>query len=569
MNIMNKFQKIIISSSVAIFTFIVFLPSLRNDFVNWDDDRYVCENPFIRSLDTQLFKSALGGFYAGNWHPLTWISHALDYALWRLNPLGHHLTNNVIHALNVSLVVFLVMMLMEAYEKTRGDRRLSHSSVNNRTLKIASATTGLLFGIHPLHVESVAWLAERKDLLCAFFFFITVIVYIRYVEEITARDLVDSTSRFFNKKYLFAIASSLLSFLSKPMAVSLPFALLILDWCVFGRMKSLRASRSALVEKVPFFLLTIISSILTISAQQDSGAIATVEALPLGSRVIVAARSLILYLVKIIAPLNLVPFYPYPKNISLFSLEDIIPVVGVITITIICVAVMRKQKLWISVWNYYLVTLIPVLGIIQVGSQSMADRYTYLPSLGPLLLIGLMAAMVYERISALTQWRIISKMIFCTFFIAMLLFMSCATSEQIGIWRNSTILWKYVVDKEPGRVPVAHNNLGNAYASEGLFDMAIEQYRIALKLDPDYVDAHNNLGSAYQSTGRFDMAIEQYLTALRLKPDCAEAHFNLGLIYMDNGSKDMAREEFEMGLRIKPDDFRAHQILSSIAQGRH
>jgi hypothetical protein len=477
---MNKILSIksIIASSVAVVTFVVFLPTLQNEFVNWDDDIYVYKNHFIRSLDTELLKSAFAGFDAANWHPLTWLSHASDYAIWGLNPLGHHLTNNVLHALNTLLVVFLVMRLMEIFKK----QEITGYRLNDRMIRITGAATGLLFGLHPLHVESVAWVTERKDLLCAFFFLLTIITYTHYVSEINASTSINSTSRFFNKKYLFTIGFFVLSLLSKPMAVTLPFILLILDWYLFKRIQSLKTFWTASTEKFPFLVLTLISSILTIMAQEAGGAIQAVEDIPLASRIIVAAKSLVAYLVKMMLPLNLVPYYPYPENVSLFSLEYILPIIIVITITATCIAVMRKQKLWISVWSYYVITLMPVLGIVQVGAQSMADRYAYLPSLGPLLVIGFIAAKVYEKTSALNQWKVMLRMASFLIAMTMLISISYATIKQIGIWKNSIVFWNYVIAKEPSRIPLAYNNLGHAYLDNGQFELGIECYRTGIRL---------------------------------------------------------------------------------------
>ena len=198
---------ILTGAFVAVVTFIVFLPALQNEFVNWDDDIYVYENSLIRSLDIQLFTSSFLGFHAANWHPLTWISHALDYAIWGLNPLGHHLTNNILHALNSLLVVFLVMRLIAVHGKIAGNGVTSQSSSNDRTIMITGVVTGLLFGLHPLHVESVAWVAERKDLLCAFFFLASIIAYTHYASEINEAAKKKATSRFFDEKYLFTLGS--------------------------------------------------------------------------------------------------------------------------------------------------------------------------------------------------------------------------------------------------------------------------------------------------------------------------------------------------------------------------
>ena len=253
---MNKILKptLIIAGAVATVTFMVYLPSLQNGFV-WDDGAYVLKNIFIRSLNLHLLKSAFTGFHASNWHPLTWLSHALDYAIWGLDPLGHHLTNVILHALNTFLVVVLSVSLLEAREipplpepaPARGgdegegekaeERFTFHGS---RFTLITAAVTGLLFGLHPLHVESVAWVAERKDLLCAFFYLLTILTYREYVKEIGILGSITSASRLFNRKYLMVIGFFTLSLLSKPMAVSLPLVLLILDWYLFGRIRSLK-----------------------------------------------------------------------------------------------------------------------------------------------------------------------------------------------------------------------------------------------------------------------------------------------------------------------------------------
>jgi len=451
--------KIIIASSVVFLTFIVFLPSLLNEFVNWDDNYYVYENTHIRSLDIELLKYAFAGFHESNWHPLTWLSHALDYAIWSLNPLGHHLTSNILHALNTLIVVFLVMRLMEILKETsKVDNRVPQSFLNDQTIRITGAATGLLFGLHPLHVESVAWVAERKDVLCAFFFLLTILTYTRYVSEIKQSASINSASRFFSKNYLFAIGFFILSLLSKPMAVTLPFVLLILDWYPFGKIHSLKTFWIAFIEKLPFFVLTLISSVLTIFAQESGGAIKSVEDIPLALRVVVAAKSLVAYLIKMMLPLNLVPFYPYPENTSLFSLEFIIPIVIVLVITTTCIAVMKKHKLWISVWSYYVITLMPVLGIVQVGRQSMADRYTYLPSLGPFLIVGIMMAWILTKVKARERWRSVTGLLSAVIIIGSIFFMSYLTIKQIGLWKNSDALWTYVIEKEPTNVPIAYKN---------------------------------------------------------------------------------------------------------------
>ncbi|MGD0884704.1 MAG: tetratricopeptide repeat protein [Thermodesulfovibrionales bacterium] len=555
---------IILAASVAVVTFIVFLPALQNEFLNWDDEVYVFDNPNIYLLNTTFFRWAFFDFYQSNWHPLTWISHAMDYAVWGLNPLGHHLTNIVLHAVNTFIVVLLITRLIEIY-KERMITEGSTAFLDQRKILMSGGVTGLLFGLHPVHVESVAWVAERKDLLCALFFLLSIMVYTKYMsfgdKETVQRK---AKSRFLNKHYLFSLCFFALALLSKPMAVSLPVVLLILDWYPFKKIQSLKTFGTAVINKLPFIVLSLISAVLTIQAHRAGVAMNLMKFVPLASRMLVAAKSLIVYLGKMILPINLIPYYPYPQDVSRLPVAYLLSSAVVVGITMICVVIAKRQRILLSVWCYYVVTLIPVLGIVQVGAQSMADRYTYLPSLGPFLVMGLITAEIYERVTNLEHWRLILRIVGVIAAIVMLVSMSYGTLQQIGVWKNSLVFWNYVIEKEPGRVPLAHNNLGNAYQSKGLYDMAIEQYQTALRLMPDYAEARYNLGNTYQSKGQLDMAIEQYQTALRLKPDYAKAQNNLGVAYASKGQLDMGMEQFQLALRLKPDYADAHCNLGII-----
>lgn len=500
-----------LATSVSLVTFLIYLSSLRNEFVEWDDRLYVFGNPHICSLNFSFLKWAFSTYHGANWHPLTWASHALDYAVWGLDPLGHHLTNIVLHSVNAFLVVLLIARLLEAWKVP--------SPSPDRAKFIAAATTGLLFGLHPLHVESVAWVAERKDLLCALFFLLSILSYTAY-----------ATYRTYTK-YLFSLGFFALALLSKPMAVSLPVVLLILDWFPFRRLRSIKSFGSALFQKLPFIALSLISSVLTVMAQKTVGAIQSIETVPLPSRVMVAVESLMAYLWKMVLPVDLVPFYPYPKNLSLSSPEYIIPVVLVTGISMFCVSIAAKQRVWLSVWGYYVVTLIPVLGIVQVGGQSMADRYTYLPSLGPFLLAGLSAAWVFQKVNAPGKRGFFITLVFSFTAVVAFVSLSYLTSKQIRIWNNSINLWSYVITKEPERVPLAYNNLGIVLEERGRSDEAIACFRKALILDPYYAKAHNNLGNAYYRRGLLDDAIREYRIALSLKPDYQDALDNLSVVF--------------------------------------
>jgi hypothetical protein len=318
-----------LAASIFLLTFIVYLPSLDNQFVGWDDDKYIFVNPHIRSFNMPFLKWAFFEFHASNWHPLAWISHAMDYALWGLNPLGHHLTSNILHAANTVLVVILVMRLLDFYRDASA-KNGSAPFLNELSICITASITGLLFGLHPLHVESVAWVAERKDLLCALFFLLSIMMYTSYA-RIADKGAVkdDLKSRFLNRHYLLTLGFFSLALLSKPMAITLPFVLLILDWFPFKKIRSFHSLSAAVAGKIPFMALSAVSMILTILAQKGGGAISSLEVHPFSSRILVAASSLIAYLWKMILPTTLVPYYPYPRAVSFFKFEYILGLLAV------------------------------------------------------------------------------------------------------------------------------------------------------------------------------------------------------------------------------------------------
>ena len=544
--------KYFVAGLVSLLTFLVYLSCLHNEFVMWDDDRYVYENPHIHPVNSAFFRWAFSSFYCANWHPLTWLSHALDYAVWGLNPLGHHLTNNILHAVNTFIVVILVVKLLEIWRSSRQYNPPLHRSQEWSYIVIA-AVTGLLFGLHPLHVESVAWVSERKDLLCAMFFLLGTLAYTKYVR--TGGGL--RNTHYILVAFLFALA-----LLSKPMAVTLPAVLLILDWYPFNRIRSMKTFLSACLEKLPLIALSLVSSVLTVLAQKAGGAIKSFEVIPLSSRLIVAAESLLSYLWKMVWPMNLIPYYPYPKNISLFFAEYLLSVILVSCITAACIIMVKKQKLWLAVWAYYVLTLLPVLGIVQVGDQAMADRYAYLPSLGPFILIGLIAAWLWKK-PPLGRGAEAGLVIVAAILIMGSL--SFLTYKQIAVWKDSLNLWSYVAGREPDDSR-GHYSLGNVYTILNMQDKAIEQYLTAVKLKPGYAEAHYNLGVIYQSLNMPDKAIEQYLTAIKLKPDLAEADYNLGVIYQSLNMPDKAIEQYLTAIKLKPDYVEAHYNLGAIYQ---
>jgi len=555
-----------LAASISLITFVVYLSALHHEFVEWDDAQYVVENYHIHSINIAFIKWAFTAFHAGNWHPLTWISHAIDYAIWGSNPLGHHLTSVILHAFNAFLVVVLIKGLLTVSSKTTINAGPSEL-LRERTMLITAGTTGLLFGLHPLHVESVAWVAERKDLLCAMFFLLSIIMYTKYAGHFcgeTARE--NLSSRICNANYLTSLAFFILALLSKPMAVSLPCVLLILDWYPFNRIRSRKTLLIAGIEKLPFIALSILSSVMTVLAQRAGGAIVSIESVPLLTRVLVGGRSLMAYLCKMLVPLNLSPFYPYPTDSSPMSWGYPVAIVLVTGITLLCVVIAKKQKLWLSVWGYYVVTLIPVIGIVQVGRQAMADRYTYLPSLGPFLILGLAAAWAARSANAVPPRRPIIKSISTVLAIFVIIVMTYLTFRQIGIWKNSIGLWTYVVEQRPQRIQLAYNYRGLAFENTGQFEKAIEDFDRAIALDPYFRDAFLNRGTAFENIGRFDSAIENFDIAIALSPSY-EAHFNRGITFEKTGQSAKAIADYDNAIALDPSRYEAY-IAAGRSQGK-
>ena len=552
-----------VAAIVSLVTFVVYLPSLHHEFVEWDDAQYVVENLHIRSINITFIKWAFANFHASNWHPLTWISPAIDYAIWGLNPLGHHLTNVILHAINTYLVVLLIIGLLNVLKETTIKKGLEEF-LHERTILITGGVTGLLFGLHPLHVESVVWVAERKDLLCALFVLLSIILYTKYVNRINKEPAQEKSSlRFFNKQYFIAFVFFILALLSKPMAVTLPFVMLILDWYPFKRIRSLKTFQAAFIEKIPFIALSLISSVLTVLAQRAGGALVSMESAPLSTRVIVGAGSLIAYLWKMIWPLNLIPFYPYPTDVSLLSLEYLVKIVFVIGITILCIVTAKKQRLWLSVWIYYVVTLIPVIGIVQVGRQAMADRYTYLPSLGPFLIMGLGVAWASRKMNTLPRWGQIIKLLGAAIFIFAFVSMSYLTFRQISIWNNSIRLWSYVIGKHPERVHLVYYFRGLAFLNTDQADKAIEDFDMAIALDPYFGDAFLNRGNAFEKIGKLDKAIEDFDKAIALSPSY-EAYFNRGITFEKMGLIDKAIADYDKAIAFNPYHYEAYFAVGKL-----
>ena len=552
-NLLDKKRSgLLIAGIISLVTLVVYLPTLKNGFVNWDDPHYVFLNTHIRLMNPEFFRWAFFDASTVYWHPLTWISHALDYAVWGLNPLGHHLTSIVLHALNTFIVVILSIRF---FEISSGCSKGVGGGLfpDYRAVLIAAGVVGVLFGLHPVHVESVAWVAERKDLIYSLFYLLSVMVYADYVLNSERRGNLEVWYR--NKTYYLSLALFFFSLCGKPMAVSLPAVLLLLDWYLFGRFSAKNRFASVLLEKVPFLTLSVIVSIVTVVAQKKVGAVASLEAAPFVARVLVATRAIMLYLWEIIAPVNLLPLYPYPKQVGILMPEYFAPLALVAGISVTCVLLVRKKKpVWLMLWGYFVVTLLPVLGLIQSGPQAMADRFVYLPSLGPFILAGAGAAWVWARTSSIPTARY-----FTTAVAAVLgIFLSILTVKQINVWHDSITLWSCTINGQPDRFPEPYYLRGIAYGDAGDFVGAIRDYTTAVTIEPGYGPAYINRGVAFLEKGEVDNAIDDFNRAISLKTNPPDSYTNRGNAYYKKKELDRAIEDYSVAISLEPSLYQAY-----------
>ncbi|NCP03174.1 MAG: tetratricopeptide repeat protein [Deltaproteobacteria bacterium] len=543
----SGFKRIVTPIILLIIVFLIYLPATQNGFVDWDDSDYVVNNEHIRSLDMKSLQWMLTSFYASNWHPLTWLSHAVDNALWGLDPSKHHLTSILFHALNTMLVFSLVSeLVLRARRNTIYARKLETSYPSPFLVGLVAA---LFFGLHPIHVESVAWVSERKDLLCAFFVLSALISYLRFTSLSSG---TKCTIGYFITMMLFVLA-----LMSKPMAVTFPVILLLLDVYPLQRLK-LRGGISwrVLFEKVPFAALSLVSSTLTMKAQ--TAAMASFEELDPLFRGFNAVRSLSFYLGKMIWPVSLSPFYAFPVHSRPDDMAYILSGTALICISAFCMWMWRKrQHLWMVCWLYYLVTLFPVIGLIQVGIQSAADRYMYLPSLSLLVLCGLGFSSLWTGIS-LQRKSGKPKGLYIIFIGLFFMILSALTVYQIRVWRDEETLWIYAIRTHPDTASVPQYNLGSYYEKKGEQEQALSHYKQAVKINPDFPPAWNNMGNIYGRMNLFDKAMEMYEMALRINPGFDMPHVNIGHIYLQQGMPDRAIPELDKAIEVNPANAEAH-----------
>ena len=503
----NRLLLLGISLGLFLTTLLVYAPAYRFGFVNFDDPDYVTNNPHVRSgLTMDGIVWAVTSTEAANWFPATRLSHLLDVEIFGLRPGGHHFTNAFLHALaTVLLFAFLLAATGAAWP---------------------SAFVALLFAVHPLHVESVAWIAERKDVLSALFWFLALWSYVR-------------------RRYWLTLLAFCLGLMSKPMIVTLPFVLLLLD-----RWPLHRPLRSALPLKISLLGLSAAGAIATYLVQRGSGAVREVVQFPLGLRVENAVASYAIYILKMFWPSRLAVFYPYPHELPVWQIALSALLLAGISMVVLR---QRRSRPYLAVgWLWYLGTLVPVIGLIQVGAQARADRYMYLPMVGLSIMLawGLPEVLKSKAAIAGAIAACLACVVLC--------------EAQVQYWRNSETLFRHALDVTGGNY-LAHHNLGVALADEGRFPEAVQQYQAALQIAPDAANVQTDYGNALAKSGHIPEAIEHYRAALRVLPDSPITRNDLAnALAATPGRVPEAIAEYQTALRLKPDYEEARNNLAQV-----
>lgn len=513
---------------LAVATAAVYLQVVDNDFINYDDKEYVYDNVQVKKgITRETIKWAFTSTVAANWHPVTMLSHLLDVQLFGLNPGGHHATSLLFHILNT-------LMLFHILSRMTGSRW-------------PSIFTALLFALHPLHVESVAWIAERKDVLSTFFWMLTTLQYIRYVEKPS------------NTRYITTLIFFIMGLMAKPMLVTLPCTLLLFDFWPLSRYRwpskgtqfssnDAQKIMKILIEKIPFFLIVVLFCGIAYIVQKTDGAVAELGLIPFQYRVYNALVSYGVYIVKMFWPFNLAIFYPFPWSIPLWK-----PILSLFGLTLATIIALRGSKnfQWLIVgWLWYLGTLVPVIGLVQIGSQAMADRYTYIP------LIGLFIAIAWQ-----TEWLFhhlqLRKATILSLGAVYLIIVSVLTWQQLRYWRNNISLYQQAI-RATGGSSMVYGNIGSAYLDHRQYRKAAYHFLAATHLKPDNAKAYNNLGITLMREGRLEMAVTAFKYALETHPNYVSAHINLGVAFIKLGKLHEGSDHFRKALQLNPPNPKLH-----------
>jgi tetratricopeptide (TPR) repeat protein len=538
--------------TIALATVAAFLPALGNGFVNWDDDQNLLQNPRYRGLGLSQLTWMFTTFHLGHYIPVTWITFALDYLLWGMRPVGYHLTSLLLHAGAAVVFYFVALRLLQ---KAIGGGKGPPIS----TLPVSAGVAALAFALHPLRVESVAWVTERRDVLSGLFYLLAILAYLRACEAPPGQQARDF------RWYSGAIGFFVLALLSKSMAVSLPVILLVLDIYPLRRLRGgpwqwlEPRARQVVSEKVPFVLLSLAASAVAILALMSTGGnVAPLAKLGVMDRLAISAYSLAFYLWKTAVPLNLAAMHELPSPLEPLSWPFLLAGVVVLVISVVAIVARRHWPALPAVWVAYIVILLPVLGIVQNGHQIAADRYTYLACLGWALLAG--AATAHSRRAGFHGRGQITVLVGILAFSA-LTGLGVLTWRQVQVWHDTERLWRHALATHPSAV--AHDKLGVVLADRGELDPATNHFREAVRIRPEVAAPHYNLGTALAARGRLEEAIDHFRRAVEIKPDHAGAHHNWGVALATLGRLDEAIAHLREAVRIGPGDAVAHTSLGS------
>ena len=530
---------------VCLAVILTFLPALRNDFVNWDDRFNILHNDNYRGFDWPRLVWMFSTFHAGHYHPLTWMSLAFDHALWGTAPLGYHLTSLLLHTANALLFYFIALRLLSVSPS-------APSRPADPAPRLAAALAALLFALHPLRVESVAWATERRGVLSAFFYLSSILAYL------TARSSGAKTRRWTG----LSLAAFALALLSKVSVLTLPFVLIILDIFPLRRLHGPPYSwlsdnrRKVLLEKLYYLVPAFICGVIGIFAQSQADAIRPAAEQTPAAHFFLPMFSLAFYLLKTIWPVNLSPLYERAVPFDPWSAPFIFSAVVVLSVTAGAIALRRRRPGLAAGWAYYLLTALPVSGIIMYGDQLAADRYTYISGLAWPLLVSAGALKARDFMPAA------GRRMMTLFFCGALALLSFLTLGQIRIWHDSESLWRQALSVNP-RSGVAHENLGEILLERGQKDAAAGQYLLALAANPNLPGPHNNLGNILLRRGKPVEAIAHYRQALLADPLFADAHLNWGAALAGQGRPAEAVRHYQKALEISPLFAQAHLNLGA------
>ena len=543
--------------SIILLTLVVFLPTLQNGFVNWDDEANLLENPHYRGLGWEQIRWMFTTFYMSVYRPLTWIPLGFDYVVWGMNPFGYHLTSLLFHCANAVLFYLIAVWLLSLAMPAMAASRLP--------LCLAAGFAALCFSLHPLRVEPVAWGSGSSDLVVAFFSLLTILCYLK-----AARPPEDGLRRWLWMGVTWFCFG--LSLLAKGSAVPVPLALLVLDVYPLNRLKPDPRTwfgprtRHVLLEKIPFLLVAVPFAIIAVLAKQSTGAVAPTANITLLARSMQSFYGLAFYLYKTMVPLALSPLYPRPIHFDPWAWPFVLSGVVVFVITISLIVASRWWPAGLAAWAYYVVILLPLVGVVTYGPQIVADRYSYFACLSWAILAG--SGMLY--LWRLWAARKVSEPVFVLLnglAGLVLVVMAVMSWKQTQIWHDSERLWKHALALDD-KSSFAHNNLGLALAKRGALEEAINELRRAVEVDPAFVEAFTNLGNFLAQRGARGEAIVYLRRALQIDPAFANAHNTLGNVLADTGALDEAIEHFRKALQSKPQSAMTHYNLARVLAKR-